>query len=75
VIKLGMVPAPGVTTGVVGVAKPGVGDATPGVVATVGFEVVVNVAFEATTVGPVGLETSHAVAVRATNPTVIHRFM
>lgn len=64
VITIGVVPGTGVAMGAMGVVVPGeagvVGDVTAGVVATTVLGVVVKVVLDTTTVGPVGLDTSHA---------------
>ena len=63
VIKLGIVPVPGVAIGDVGTVEPGVGVVTPGAVVPVADDVVTNVPFVVTVVGAVGLDASHAVAI------------
>ena len=62
---VGVVTTGGVVTIGVGVVTTGAGVVPPGVVVTAEAGVVTNVVFDTTTVGAVGLETSHAVPITA----------
>lgn len=64
VIKLGIVPVPGVAIGGVEIVEPGVGVVTSGAVVPVADAVDTNVPLVVTVVGAVGLEASQAVPIQ-----------